>query len=132
MAITILEGYSRMVLNYHTLEQVIAGSVYGLVFSVTFRLVWQKTIGPWLRSNFRASTNDPCSNHIEWFFDVIIQIDCNAEPPKKLPWKVSTNIPRKRRVEYYLVQTPTQPWECLRWTEESVQCCESLSQRTVW
>ena len=54
VAITILEGYSRMVLNYHTLEQVIAGSVYGLIFSVTFRLVWQKTIGPWLRSNFRG------------------------------------------------------------------------------
>jgi membrane-associated phospholipid phosphatase len=36
VAVTVAEGVSRMELNYHTLEQVIAGTAFGIVYALLF------------------------------------------------------------------------------------------------
>jgi membrane-associated phospholipid phosphatase len=38
---TILEGMARMELNYHTLEQVIAGTIFGVIYAALFKRLWQ-------------------------------------------------------------------------------------------
>jgi len=40
ITVTVLEGYSRMILNYHTLTQVIWGSLYGIAYSIIFEQLW--------------------------------------------------------------------------------------------
>ena len=62
VAVTFLEGYSRILLNYHTIEQVIAGSIYGIFYAFIFDLIWAKTVGPWLSDKFRTISQD---NHVD-------------------------------------------------------------------
>lgn len=38
---TILEGMARMELNYHTLDQVVAGTIFGVVYGALFERLWQ-------------------------------------------------------------------------------------------
>lgn len=52
IVVTILEGYSRMVLNYHTLTQVIWGSLYGIAYAIAFEQLWNRVVQPSL-NNFR-------------------------------------------------------------------------------
>ena len=50
VCVTILQGYSRMVLNYHTLEQVIAGSLYGAIYYLIFKQFWKIMVTPIIRN----------------------------------------------------------------------------------
>jgi membrane-associated phospholipid phosphatase len=52
VVVTVLEGYSRIVLNYHTLEQVIAGTVYGITYAIVFSKLWSNWVGPWLSEHY--------------------------------------------------------------------------------
>jgi membrane-associated phospholipid phosphatase len=36
LVITILEGLSRVILNYHTVGQVIGGTIFGIVYTMIF------------------------------------------------------------------------------------------------
>lgn len=38
--VTVLEGMARMELNYHTLEQVLAGTLFGVVYGGLFEKLW--------------------------------------------------------------------------------------------
>ena len=62
VGITILEGISRVILNYHTFEQVIAGSAYGLIFAFFFTTIWSRTLGKWLKDLFKEERM-PESDH---------------------------------------------------------------------
>ena len=50
--LTILQGYSRIALNYHTIEQVIAGIAYGLIYAAIFDYIWSNYIGPILQDKY--------------------------------------------------------------------------------
>ena len=55
VALTFAEGYSRVILNYHTTEQVIAGTVYGVLYAFIFNLLWSKIVAPWLKDQFNTT-----------------------------------------------------------------------------
>ena len=57
-----LEACSRVLLNYHTTYQVIAGSIYGLVFAHLFVLAWNRFVTPMIDDKFGLQ-KDPVSAH---------------------------------------------------------------------
>jgi len=55
----------------------------------------------------------------------------NVKSPEKLPREVPADLPRKRIVEYHLVQTPAQPWQRLRGIEAGLLSRQSIPQQPV-
>lgn len=47
IVLTVLQGYSRIALNYHTLEQVVGGTCFGIIYTLIFWKLW-KLVEPWL------------------------------------------------------------------------------------
>ena len=60
--IVLLEGCSRVLLNYHTTFQVITGSIYGLVFAYLFVIAWKRFVDPMISGKFGLKSA-PVSDH---------------------------------------------------------------------
>lgn len=60
--VTILEGISRVVLNYHTVGQVIGGTMFGVMYTLVFDELWSRVVEPEVKKHLSGWLSLPPSD----------------------------------------------------------------------